>query len=343
MTSPDRLHICHLLLTDRFAGSERYAIELANFQARTHRVSLILPKSAAEDRPDALAHRVSPDVQIHLLGGFKLLRTFGARQVLRKLRPDVAHAHLSQACKTLGGLSSRRMLRAGTLHIHYKAQQHRHLDALIAIAPWQLKDVPDGLPCEAIDNWSDPTPATSGARETLRASLGLSPSTRLIGALGRAEHSKGLDVLLEAWKQAAIPDAKLAIVGHGRDWESLRRQAPADVLMPGFVPDPQDWFAAFDGFVSAARSEPFGLVFLEAMHAGLPVLASDSQGARHLQALIDRPLVPREDARALAQALRDFASTLPARRGYDLSGFDLPTQAARIDDFYRRHLDALRS
>lgn len=342
MTS-DRLHICHVLLTDRFAGSERYAIELANWQAQTHRVSLILPHSAAENRADALAHRVDTKVQIHLLGGWKLVRGYAARQVLRRLRPDVAHAHLSQACKAVAALPRGHTLRTATLHIHYKPQQHRELDALIAIAPWQLPAVPALLPCEQIDNWSAAAIAAPDARTALRAQLGLSENTMLIGALGRAEHSKGVDLLLQAWKQAALPNARLAIVGNGRDWQMLRRQAPVDVIMPGFVTNPQDWFAAFDLFVSAARSEPFGLVFLEAMQAGLPILASASQGASHLQRLIQRPLLPCGDVAALRDALLALAVQRPARQHYPLEDFQLPTQADRIEAFYRRQRQALLS
>ncbi|MFG6449220.1 glycosyltransferase [Roseateles sp. BYS180W] len=339
--SDDRLHICHVLLTDRFAGSERYALELANWQAQRHRVSLILPRSAAENRDDALAHRVDAQVQIHLLGGWKLMRSYAACKVLQRLRPDVAHAHLSQACKAVAALPRGRTLRTATLHIHYKSQQHRELDALIAIAPWQLAAVPPQLPCEQIDNWSVAPLPTAGTRAALRAQLGLSDDVLLVGALGRTERSKGLDLLLQAWRQAALPNARLAIVGDGRDWAALRRQAPADVIMPGFVSNPQAWFAAFDLFVSAARSEPFGLVFLEAMHAGLPILASASQGAMHLKSLIQRPLLPCEDVPALCDALRAIAAQPPARQQYPLEGFQLPNQAAHIEAFYRRQHNAL--
>lgn len=341
------LRICHVLLTDRFAGSERYAIDLANLQAERHRVSMVLPASAAEDRPDALRQRISPRVQLHLLGGWKLLRPWAARfLVARRLRPDVAHAHLSQACKALGGMApplrGPAPLRVATLHIHYKPQQHRRLDGLIAIAPWQEVAIPATLPHAQIDNWLSPDAgqATPEARAELRRSLGLAPDTVLVGALGRTEHSKGLDLLLQAWQRLA-PDpqrARLAIVGHGRDWDRLRAQAPAGVLMPGFSDQPAHWMAAFDLFVSAARSEPFGLVFLEAMRAGLPVLASASEGARHLAGLIDRPLVPVDDADALAQALAPLLQQAPARRSYALQAFDAATQAARIEAFYRQLL-----
>ncbi|WP_431052101.1 glycosyltransferase family 4 protein [Roseateles sp. L2-2] len=332
------LHVAHVLLTDRFAGSERYAIDLANLQAPRHRVTMLLTAAAGEARPDALAHRLDPRVDVQLIGGWAPLRFLAVRQRLRQLRPDVAHGHLSLANRALNGLSSGPTVRVSTLHIRYKRQQQSRLDGLIAIAPWQLADVPATLPCVQIDNWSAPRPPLPDARERLRAELGLKPDDVLFGALGRVEESKGLEVLIDAWQQARPAHARLAIVGHGRDWERLRKRAGPDIVMPGFADRPQDWMAAFDVFVSAARSEPFGLVFLEAMFAGLPVLASDSEGATHLADMFGTPLLPRGNVDALAEALTRTAAERPPRRTYDLARFDAERQAERIEAFYRELL-----
>ncbi len=335
------MKIVHLLLTHSFAGTERHAIELANAQAREpqHEVTMILHRRAAEDRPNALAHRLDARVKQVLVGGWGPWAVWAARRAVRRLQPEVAHAHLSLACRALHGLQGL-CLRVATLHIHYKPQQHRDLDALIAIAPWQLPAVPEAQRAHTvqIDNWTDARPMDTAARERLRAELGLKPEDFLIGALGRAEHSKGLDLLIQAYLAAKPAGARLAIVGGGRDWARLRKLAPPEVIMPGFVERPQDWFAAFDAFVSAARSEPFGLVFLEAMSAGLPVLASASQGGEHFAALIERPLVAREDVAALAGALQRLAAERPMRRRYDLQAFDRDARVAEVEAFYRREL-----
>lgn len=338
------MKIVHLLLTHSFAGTERHAIELANAQAADHEVTMILHRRAAEDRPNALAHRLDPRVKQVLVGGWGPMAIWAARRALRRLKPDVAHAHLSHACRALHGLKGL-CLRVATLHIHYKPQQHRDLDALIAIAPWQLDAIPAAQRAHTvqIDNWTAAPPFDAEARRRVRAELGIADEVFLIGALGRAEASKGLDLLIDAFVAADLPQTRLAIVGGGRDWEGLRQRAPAEVLMPGFVAQPQQWFSAFDAFVSAARSEPFGLVFLEAMSAGLPVLATRSQGGEHFSALIERPLVPCNDADALRQALQQLRAEQPARRAYDLSAFAQGAKVAEVEAFYRRELAALRS
>lgn len=332
------MRIVHLLLTSRFAGTERHVLELAAGQAAAgHEVTLVLRRAGTQSRPDAIAHRVDPRVRIEVVGD--LLPAWQARRAVRRLRPEVAHAHLSGGCRALHGLHGE-TLRVATLHIHYKPRQHAGLDGLIAIAPWQLQAVPEPLRSRStqIDNWTLPRAPSADARVRLRAAHGIGTETFLVGALGRAEKSKGLDVLIEAFRRAALPDARLAIVGHGRDWPRLRALADDAVIMPGFADAPQDWLAAFDLFVSAARSEPFGLVLLEAMQAGLPIVASASEGARHLAPVIGAPLVPIGDADALAAALRQAHAERRAHVEYPMARFRIEAKLPEIEAFYRAGL-----
>jgi glycosyltransferase involved in cell wall biosynthesis len=336
------MRIAHLLLTRRFAGSERHALELAAAQAAAgHDVSLVLRRAGCAERADAIAHRVDPRVRTVVVGD--LLPAWQARRAVRRLRPDVAHAHLSGGCRALQGLGGD-TLRVATLHIRYKPRQHAALDGLIAIAPWQLPDIPGALRARSvqIDNWTLPQTVAPDARARLRAAHGIGEDTFLFGALGRVEASKGLDVLVEAFARAALPGARLAIVGQGSQWKSLRAMAPESVLMPGFADAPHAWLAAFDGFVSAARSEPFGLVLLEAMEAGLPIVATASQGARHLAPRIGTPLVPVDDVDALADALRRMHAAPRTRVDYAMDDFRIDAKVAQVEAFYRAGLARLR-
>lgn len=331
------LSIAHLLLTSRFAGSERHAVELANAQAaQGHNVTMILRKAGAEARSDAIAQRLSKDVQVEVVGN--LLPGRQARRVLERLKPDIAHAHLSAGARALKGWKTDTTRRIATLHIRYKPQQHEGLDGLIAIAPWQLDAMPAHMRARSvqIDNWTIPQHASADARERLRGEFGIDANAFVVGALGRVEDSKGLDVLVEAWKRAALPDdARLVIVGQGGAWEAVRRLAPRLVVMPGFSLQSRDWLEAFDVFVSAARSEPFGLVLLEAMDARLPIIATASQGATHLREVIGTPEVPVDDAEALAAALRAAYETRPSRRDYPMQRFRIEDKLAQIEAFYR--------
>lgn len=332
------MRIVHVLLTSRFAGTERHVLELTAEQAANgHEVTLILRRKAARKRANAIAHRVDPRVRVELVHDFlaRWPAVAHARARVRALAPDIAHAHLGSASNALRGLSG--FPRLATLHIHFDPSHHGHLDGLVAIAPWQLEHLPEPLRARSvqIDNWVQPRQVEQGARERLRASMGVAPDEFLFGSVGRMEDCKGMDVLLQAFDQANLPKARLALVGGGKRWQALRASAPESVVMPGFVERPEDWLAAFDCFVSAARSEPFGLALLEAMQAGLPVVSTASGGARHLASRIGTELVPPDDAGALAAALARMPLQPGQRRQYRLDDLRVGQKAAELDVFYR--------
>lgn len=131
--------------------------------------------------------------------------------------------------------------------------------------------------------------------------------------VGRLEYRKGLGYLLRAYEQLKplYPNLRLIIAGDGplRRWYGnflARKQLP-DVVMAGYVPADQlpDYYASCDIFCSPATGdESFGIVLLEAMAAGRPIVATNIDGFRGVvshgrEAL----LVDRKSKRQLAYAL----------------------------------------
>lgn len=336
------MKIVHAILTHSFAGSERHAVELANLQAEAgHDVSMILHCRGTEQRDNAIIQHINKNVTIHVVSGWRGLARWRCRRLIKTINPDVAHAHLSAACKALKGLKGQ-FLRVATLHIYYKPQQHKHLDALIAIAPWQLDAIPAALRqnCTQIDNWSKPLSASGDARQRLRKQYDIADDAIVFGALGRVVASKGHETLVDAFNLAEVPNSRLVIVGDGKNWQSIRDKADDSIIMPGFSQQPQDWLACFDVFVSAANSEPFGLVFLEAMHAELPVVATASEGGKYLQSYFGYPLSEIGNAQQLATQMRQAAEN-SSPVSYDMSNFEPQAKCAEVISFYQQQLKRL--
>jgi glycosyltransferase involved in cell wall biosynthesis len=116
-----------------------------------------------------------------------------------------------------------------------------------------------------------------------------SPGFRLL-CVGRLVQHKGIENLIDAM-QFLPPPAHLVIAGDGdkrRDFEARARASPAGdrITFQGHVPlqDLPDLYRACDVFVlpSVSRLEAFGIVALEAMASGLPVVASDIPGVREV-------------------------------------------------------------
>lgn len=134
--------------------------------------------------------------------------------------------------------------------------------------------------------------------------------------VGRHEPRKGLDVLLEAFAQLALPGARLWVIGDGpmrRDLEA--RHGGAAVTFLGRLDDAAAAraVAGADVLVAPSRGgESFGVVLLEAMAAGTAVLASDLPGYRLAGGDAAR-YVPAGDPASLAGALGALLAE-PARR-----------------------------
>ncbi|QYY32321.1 glycosyltransferase family 4 protein [Cupriavidus pinatubonensis] len=103
-------------------------------------------------------------------------------------------------------------------------------------------------------------------------------------AMGRLVHAKGFDVLIRAWKRVAAeaPDWKLVIHGEGEDRRALTALVDQltlreTVILPGVCRDAARAYEQASMFCLSSRYEGFGLVLLEAMAFGLPIVSTDCE------------------------------------------------------------------
>lgn len=158
-------------------------------------------------------------------------------------------------------------------------------------------------------------------REDARRALGLDPQAWIVGNVGRLHPDKDQATLLRGFAEAlpGLPaGARLAILGKGRLDAALKAQAMAlgiagQVDFLGQVPDARRYFQAFDVFALSSDHEPFGMVLLEAMVAGVPLLATACGGAQEVVEGVG-VLFPLGDAGQLAQGLKHMAGLDASQR-----------------------------
>jgi glycosyltransferase involved in cell wall biosynthesis len=203
--------------------------------------------------------------------------------------------------------------------------QASRLGPLAEARPGLVDELPNGVDARRF------RPGIDG--RALREKYGLRPEDRallFVGALDRAHYFKGVGVLLQALGR--MPDAgpRLLVVGDGDLRPAYERQAralglAARVTFCGRVPDEDlpAHYAACDLLVlpSTAMGEAFGLVLLEAMACGKPVVASNLPGVRSVvgdghDGLLVRP----GDAADLAQKLEQLLADAPGRRAMGARG-----------------------
>ena len=200
-----------------------------------------------------------------------------------------------------------------------------------------------GASLDAFNPDALPTPAE------LRRRFGLPAHGALIGMVARLQRWKGVHVLVDALPAilAKRPDAHVIVVGGPHETEpgyAAELAARAGALgvahalrLVGFQSNVPEWMQAMDVIVHASDREPFGIVVIEAMALGKPVVAGNEGGpAEIISDGVDGLLTPFGDAKALAAAVvrlsneRSFAERL---------GHAARARAAQFDD--RRYAEAV--
>jgi glycosyltransferase involved in cell wall biosynthesis len=177
---------------------------------------------------------------------------------------------------------------------------------------------------------------------------------RYLLGIGRLVPQKGFDVLIAAFAQVAAehPDLDLLIAGEGTERDALAAQIRSAGLqrrveLIGGVPAPQAFrlFRGATGFVLPSRHEPQGIVVIEAMAAGAPVVATRVGGVPETVRDGVNGLLTDVDAVAMAASLRTLLDdpaatrTRAAQASEDVENYDW----RRITDQYETcYADALR-
>ncbi len=153
----------------------------------------------------------------------------------------------------------------------------------------------------------------AGDGRAFRARAGIAPGRPLVAYIGRVAHEKNIGFLLRVFAQVlkCVPQALLLIAGEGPAREGLRSQVAALGLEPhvqfaGYLERDSallDCYAAADVFVFASRTETQGLVLLEAMAQGTPVVSTAELGTRSILVPGSGALVVPEEPEAFAAAV----------------------------------------
>ncbi|MEU7066610.1 glycosyltransferase [Streptomyces sp. NPDC046161] len=259
----------------------------------------------------------------------------GALRLVRRVRPDLLHAHSAKA-----GLAGRLAVRGSVptvfqphawsfdavggataaLALRWERFGARWADRVLCVSESERRaGESEGITARwsVIRNGVDLSHFRPGRsdrdedRAGARAALPLPDAFRGGGPLavcvGRLCPQKGQDILLRAWPEVlgTVPQARLVLVGDGPDGEALRHCAPPGVHFAGAAADIRPWLRAADIVVLPSRWEGMALAPLEAMACGRPVLVSDVSGARESlpPGQGQLCLVPPQDPTALAKAL----------------------------------------
>jgi glycosyltransferase involved in cell wall biosynthesis len=288
------------------------------------------------------------------------------RRIIRAGRYDVVHAHLyrsqiyARPAARLAGTPvvlttehsigethiERRKMTLGVRTLYLASELFS--DATIAVSDvvrerlirWGVRAskitvIPNGLDVDQLA--FDPA-----ARERVRAQFGIAPGTYVIGALGRLDPIKRVDLTMQAAMPVLGEDCKILVIGRGEDEARLRAAADQlgvtdHVIFGGYQSDTKSMMSAFDLYIAASEQETFGLSVLEALASGLPVLYTTCPALDGIQTDCARRV--EGTPAALGAEIRREVESGPRPRRPDSKVFDRydsSVMAAAVDDLYER-------
>jgi glycosyltransferase involved in cell wall biosynthesis len=179
----------------------------------------------------------------------------------------------------------------------------------------------------------------------------------LVGMVGHLAPIKGQEDFVRAAAIVAAERTDIDFIIAGEDKarsgehraaiESLIAQLKLNkrIQLLGWLDDVRRLLRSLDLFVSPSRSEPFGLVIVEAMASGVPVVATLSEGAREIiENGVTGRLVPLEDPDALAQVIKELLADPAERQRLSVNALDvvqLYSLERMVDATERLYLDVL--
>ena len=244
-----------------------------------------------------------------------------------------------------------------------KRKMLQHCDKILAVSSYTRNKIMEvhGLPkekCAVLNNCLDPflpLPSLHKKNEALLKKYGFTATDTILMTLTRLsskERYKGYDKVIEAIANLKIkyPHVKYLIAGSYDSREKAfvdtlinKLEIQNVVVMPGYIPDEEleDHFAMSDMYVMPSRKEGFGIVFIEAMYYGLPVIAGNIDGSAdallhgELGQLVNPDNVE-EITIAIANVLENKTSFIPDRNLL-MQHFSYEVYKEKLEDITSKH------
>lgn len=222
---------------------------------------------------------------------------FALLRAIREVAPDLIHAHLFPTSAHLAVLKALGRIKVPLIFTEHNTSNRRRdmmtgkwIDPKIYRAYDRIYCISEGTKNELIKAFPDLKHKVEVIANGARLRFDAIPDRRReapvkLLAIGRLHVQKNFEALLDAVGRLPRGLTELTILGEGALRDQLERQASAlniMVRLEGHVSDPKPFLAKADIFVVPSSWEGFGLAAVEAMNAGLPIVASDVAGLREV-------------------------------------------------------------
>ncbi len=309
-----------------------------------------------------------PIYTLPLRNSLDLVSAWGLRRLSKKLGTNIIHAHVSRdyliaaiACAKKCRLVLTRHLLLPMRRSTFHRMCFRKVDRFIAVSqgikeallkhdgvdPSRIVVIPNGV---SVEHFLSPT-----VMDELRERLGIPPGAKVVGIVGQISPHKGHEDFVDAAASLSMryPKIIFLVVGKESGDGSFLRKLESKInqkgleekfFFTGFLENVSSAMGLMDVLAAPSWEEPFGLVILEAMVTGVPVVATDIGGPREIlengiSGILVSPRAPRELAEAIASILeRPDLSARLSRNGRERveKHYNLDLQVRRTADVFMK-------
>ena len=355
-----KIHIQHVLLSLQPGGLENGVVNVVNLLNRDRFRSSVC---CLKHKGEFAARLADNQVAVHEMGsrgGNNLLLPFKLARLFRRTKTDIVHTRNAEAF-FYGFLGAKIAGVSRIIHsehgrtfndrpLRFIVQRHfsRYTDRIFSVTEQLKHDLVRniGIPASRIEvlyNGVDLGRFKPASRPDILTQLGFQPNDVVVGTVGRLVTVKNYSLLLQAVRALDRADIKLALVGDGPERGALEKMATMlglgkQVRFLGHRDNVSELLAAFDIFVLPSISEGMSNTLLEAMGAGIAVVASDVGGNPEIvNDGIDGLLFPSGNVEALASQLQSLLTNADRRAQLARGGRERVLHSFTIDAMISRY------
>jgi glycosyltransferase involved in cell wall biosynthesis len=369
------MNILELCLSPDFGGLEIHFRDFSRWLSRKEKTQLFLAVQENTRISEALADLELPQITFSSRAGyFPFLKAKKLSGFIDTRQIDVVHVHwkydlplvalAKRICKhRFQFVHTRQMNLPGRKFDFYHRLIYGDMDCFITITKYIQKQAEENLPIsrkkimQIYYGIEVPPTVTPDRTAQLRKQMGMTGDF-MVGLLGRLSEFKGQHLLLEALEKLQREDITVHgwIVGEPFEKEYVNRlkkgvkdkQLSHQIHFMDFYDNPLQLMTCFDAVVLTTKNETFGLVLIEAMHAGVAVIGSNAGGVPEI---IDHGktglLFETWNSDELAQAIKKLYFDEPFRKNLASAGqqkakekFDLETQYGKVYNIFKKLLQS---
>ncbi|MEN9679488.1 MAG: hypothetical protein RLZ57_617 [Actinomycetota bacterium] len=330
------MRVLHLMARMNLGGTARYLGQLAN-ALNSDGVETLVVTGYVQDGEieDPIVHELTKIKRIKTLGR-KISPLNDAKaineliEIVNEFRPDIIHSHTFKAGfiarfpqKRINQAAGKKVKYVHTFHGHQLTNPEfsgikgivlklveknlaKKSDKLVAVGKLVAQDLAStGI--GKIENYVNIPPGITALKKInqneAREKLGLSKSELIFGYLGRLIPVKGPLRFVEVTKK--FPKVAFALGGEGQLFEEIKREAPPNVKVLGWV-NSSEFMSAINVLVATSDSEGIPVALIEAALAGVPVISTNVGSVSEVVINGKTGLVTSNDVNEIAGAINKF-------------------------------------